>query len=94
MGTAEKVGGMLFTDDFVGVSDSKEGLQKLIDVVHRYCNKWSLKANVNKSVVMVFSLEDGWKWGKRILPKMSNYVLILPVMEPGMCMLANGREKV
>ena len=30
----KKIGGMLFTDDFVGVSDSKESLQKLIDVVH------------------------------------------------------------
>ena len=27
-------GGMLFADDFVGVSDSKENLQKLIDVVY------------------------------------------------------------
>ena len=27
-----KIGGMLFADDFVGVSDSKEQLQKLIDV--------------------------------------------------------------
>ena len=26
--------GMLFADDFVGVSDSKESLQKLIDVVY------------------------------------------------------------
>ena len=40
--------------DFVGVSDSRESLQKLIDVVHGYCNKWRLKANVSKSAVMVF----------------------------------------
>ena len=32
--------GMLFADDFVGVSDSKESLQKLIDVVYSYCSKW------------------------------------------------------
>ena len=31
-------GGMLFADEFVGVSGSKEGLQKLL-----YCNKWRLK---------------------------------------------------
>ena len=30
---------MLFADDFVGVSDSKESLQKLIDVVYSYCSK-------------------------------------------------------
>ena len=28
------IGEMLFADDFVGVSDSKESLQKLIDVVY------------------------------------------------------------
>ena len=37
------VGGMLFADDFVGVSGSKEGLQKCINVVH---GPWRLKANV------------------------------------------------
>ena len=55
---------MLFADDFVGVSESKEGLQKLVDVVHRYCSKWSSKANVSKSAVMVFSknsVEGGWE---------------------------------
>ena len=31
------VGGMLFADDFVGISDSNESLQKLIDVVYSYC---------------------------------------------------------
>ena len=29
-------------------------IQKLIDVVYRYCNRWRLKANVGKSAVMVF----------------------------------------
>ena len=33
------VGEMLFDNDFVGVSDSKESLQKLIDVVYSYCGK-------------------------------------------------------
>ena len=52
LGGGKKVGGMLFADDFVGVSG---GLQKLISVVHGYCNKWRLRANVCKSAVMVFS---------------------------------------
>ena len=52
LSSGKRVGGMLFTDDFVGVSDSRESLQKLIDVVHRYCSKWRLKANVSKSVVI------------------------------------------
>ena len=44
----------LFTDDFVGVSDSRESLQKLIYVVHRYCSKWRLKANVSKGIFKKF----------------------------------------
>ena len=39
LSSGKRVGGMLFADDFVGVSDSRESLQKLIDVVHGYCNK-------------------------------------------------------
>ena len=46
---------MLFADDFVGVSDSKESLQKLIDIVYSYCSNWRLQANVNKSAVLVLS---------------------------------------
>ena len=36
---------MLFADDFVGVSESKERLQKLIDVVDGYCKRCRLKAS-------------------------------------------------
>ena len=39
LSSGKRVGGMLFADDFVGVSDSRESLQKLIDVVHGYCKK-------------------------------------------------------
>ena len=70
LSSGKRVGGILFADDFVGVSDSRESLQKLIDVVHRYCSKWRLKANVSKSAVMVFSknsVEGGWKWEERMV---------------------------
>ena len=48
-------GGLLFADDFVGVNESEEKVQKLIDAVHSYCWKWRLKANENKSALMAFS---------------------------------------
>ena len=70
---------MLFADDFVGVSGSKEGLQGVISVVNGYCNKWRLKANVCKSAVMVFSrnpVEGEWKWGEHLLPRVSNYTYL------------------
>ena len=34
LSSGKTVGGMLFADDFVGISDSKERLQKLLDVVY------------------------------------------------------------
>ena len=68
---------MLFADDFVGLSDSKEQLQKLKDVVYNYCSKWRLKkANVTKSAVMVFAkeaVEGNWKWGEHDLPTVAKY---------------------
>ena len=70
---------MLFADDFVGVSDLRESLQKLINVVYRYCNRWILKANVGKSAVMVFSkarVGGRWKWGEHELPKVSSYCYV------------------
>ena len=45
LSSGKTVGGMLFADDFVGISDSKENLQKLpvLDVVYSYCSKWRLR---------------------------------------------------
>ena len=48
------IAGMLFADDFVGVSDSRESIQKPIDAVFSYCNWWRLKANVSKIAIIVF----------------------------------------
>ena len=65
--------GMLFTDDFVGISDEKASLQKLVDVCS-YCGKWKLQVNVGKSAVMVFSkdaVNGCWKWAEYSLLIMS-----------------------
>jgi hypothetical protein len=74
-----RLGGLLFADDFVGVSESKDQLQTLIDVVQAYCRKWRLKANVSKSAVMVFareSVDGAWKWGEYVLPRVSKYTYL------------------
>ena len=66
------IGGMLFADDFVGVSNPKEELQR-INVAHAYFCKW---ANVSKSAVVVFArelVEGSWNWGEQALPRSSKY---------------------
>ena len=44
--SGNKVGGLLFADDFVGITESSENLQQLIDFIYGFCSKWRLHANV------------------------------------------------
>ena len=104
LSSGKTVGGMLFADDFVGISDSKESLQKLLDVVYSYCSKWRLRANVSKSAVMVFSkdaVNGCWKWGEYRLPIVSSYSYLgIDFSRNGACdmhirnLLDNGRKRV
>jgi hypothetical protein len=43
----------MFADDFLGLAESKEELQGLVDTTKEYFGKWRMKANVSKSAVMV-----------------------------------------
>ena len=68
----------MFADDFVGLTTNAEDLQTLINVVQQFCNKWSLKSNIKKSAVMVFSkqVDTGtytWKWGDKEIPRVASY---------------------
>lgn len=45
---------LLFADDAVIVSDSAVGLQKSLDSLYKYCDKWKLKVNTSKTKVMIF----------------------------------------
>ena len=63
----------------MGRSDSSENLQKLIDVVHKFCNQWRLKANVSMCAVVVFSKSKApgsWTCGEHTIPKASSYCVI------------------
>lgn len=45
---------LLYADDFVIFSSSSEGLQKGLDVLCDYCQRWKLTVNTDKTKVMVF----------------------------------------
>ena len=50
-----KVGGLMFADDFVGLTTNAEDLQKLIiSVVQEFCNKWRLKSNIKRVQLWYF----------------------------------------
>ena len=46
---------LLYADDLVLMTESKEGLQSQIDTLQDYCQKWKLKINNNKTKTMVFN---------------------------------------
>ena len=104
LNNGKSIGGLLFVDDFVGMSDLSEILQKLIDVVHKFCNRWRLKANVSKCAVVVFSnskVPGSWIWGEHTIPQASSYCYLgIDFTSDGgwdshvKRVISNGRKKV
>ena len=46
---------LLYADDTLILAESREELQKALDGLYEYCNKWSLKVNLDKTNVIIFS---------------------------------------
>ena len=45
---------LMYADDLVLMSASKEGLQKCLDDLNIYCKKWKLKVNTDKTKILIF----------------------------------------
>ena len=45
----KKINALMYADDLILLSDSKEGLPNLIDKMNVYCDKWKLEVNIKKS---------------------------------------------
>ena len=50
-----KLNTLMYADDLILISRSKEDLQKKIDILHEYCLKWKLNINTKKTKIMVFN---------------------------------------
>ena len=46
---------ILYADDTVILADTKEGVQKTLNIFQSYCEIWKLEVNVHKRKVMIFS---------------------------------------
>ena len=46
---------LLFADDTVLFSNSKEDLQRKLNCFENYCDIWHLKVNVSKTKIIIFS---------------------------------------
>lgn len=60
-------------DDSVFFAETREGLQKGLDIIYDYCTRWRLTVNTEKTKVVVFrrggqlSRDDHWFYGDRLL---------------------------
>ena len=52
----EPINALMYADDLILISESKEGLQKQINKLSEYCDKWKLEVNVKKSKIKVTTL--------------------------------------
>ena len=63
----------IYADDSVLNAESRLDLQKSLDSVHGYCQRWKLCVNILKTKIVVFrkggrlSIDDIWFYGDSIL---------------------------
>jgi hypothetical protein len=79
----DKLVAIMFADDYVGLADSPEELQVMIDVLHRHSKKWRYKANVAKYAVLEYGPAKKkqpppasgfpYVWGDRAVPVVEKY---------------------
>ena len=51
--------GLMFANDFVGISQTPEELQKQIEKALEYTRKWRVAANVKKCAVVICNEDRG-----------------------------------
>ena len=56
LSSGNKLNALMYADDLVILSDSKDGLQKQVDKLSSFCSKWKLTINVRKTKVVVIDL--------------------------------------
>jgi hypothetical protein len=49
------IGCLSYADDLVLISDSKQGLQKQLDILDTYCKDWCLTVSINKTKKNIFN---------------------------------------
>ena len=50
-----KLNALMYADDLILLSHSEEDLQKKLNLLHEYCQKWKLVVNKKKTKIMVFN---------------------------------------
>ena len=72
---------LLYADDTLVLAESDIQLQRALDSLHIYCNKWSLKVNIDKTKVIIFSAGrirkyKSFKFGENSIDVVDDYVYL------------------
>lgn len=77
---------LLYADDLVIFSETKNDLQSKLDIIHNYCNEWCLEVNSNKTKIIIFNnngkiLQDDFHIGTDNLECVKQYKYLGIVIE-------------
>ena len=72
---------LLYADDTLVLAESAAQLQKALDGLNSYCNKWALKVNLDKTKVIIFSKGmirkyKSFKFGNNTVDIVKDYVYL------------------
>ena len=72
---------LLYADDTILLAESDVELQKALDGLYLYCNKWSLNVNIEKTKVIIFSKGkirkyNPFKFGSNVVDVVEDYVYL------------------
>ena len=70
------MGACFFADDIVLMAESDNDLQNILEVVSNYANRWKLRFNASKCVVLVVGQKKRgklWRLGKEGTKEVDDY---------------------
>ena len=88
---------LLFADDAVIFSETREGLQNHLNNLESYCQKWNLTVNVNKTKIVVFrkggnlGQNDKWFYGGSEIEIVNSFTYLGVVFSSGGSFVPNTK---
>ena len=76
------IAGLQFVDDMCLISLTPIGLNRMLSKLEKYCDKWNLKINVNKTTVLICkkgikqSKHENWIINKNVIEKINNIIYL------------------
>ena len=88
---------LLYADDAVILSDSRDNPQQGLTILNEYCTKWKITLNTDKNKILVFrkggklSVKDKWYYDGRELEVVKHFIYLGAVFSSGGSFLENQK---